>query len=61
MVSWSNFVRRGADEEVLVDSRASASGGGLPTALWGDPLPPHSLENVGVAPLRVVSVELKAP
>ncbi len=26
---------------------------------WSEPLPPHSLENVGAAELHVVSVELK--
>jgi hypothetical protein len=61
MVSWSDFVRRDADGAVLVDTRASAISTAPPTALWGEPLTPHSLENVGVASLRVISVELKAP
>ena len=59
IVSWSDFVRRDSDERVLVDSRAVASRVGSPVALWGEPLPPHSLENVGPVPLRVISVELK--
>ena len=61
VVSWSDFVRRDADGVVLVDTRSSGTKGGPLPALWGEPLPPHSLENVGVAPLRIISVELKAP
>ena len=61
VVSWSDFVRRDADGAVLMDTGAVGPGGSRPPALWGDPLPPHSLENVGSAPLRVISVELKAP
>jgi hypothetical protein len=31
-----------------------------PAALWGSPLGPHSLENIGPGPLHIISVELKA-
>jgi mannose-6-phosphate isomerase-like protein (cupin superfamily) len=59
VLSWSDFVRRDAEDVVLVDTRASEPRGAPPTALWGEPLYPHSLENVGAAPLRVISVEIK--
>jgi hypothetical protein len=52
-------VRRDADGTILLDTRA----GGAATvgaALWGSPLGPHSLENVGLGPLYIISVELKA-
>jgi hypothetical protein len=39
-------------------TRASASDS--PPALWGEPLAPYSLENVGSKALHVISVELKA-
>lgn len=58
VVSWSDFVRRDADGAVLVDTRRA----GVrisPEALWGEPLPPHSLENVGDAPLHIISTEVK--
>ena len=58
VLSWSDFVRRSADGAVLADSRgrpAPAPG----AALWIDPLPPHSVENVGTSELRIVAVEVK--
>jgi len=58
VLSWSDFVRRDADGEVLVDTR-QGTGGDPPTALWAAPLPPHSLENVGTEAIHLVSVELK--
>ena len=59
LVSWSDFVRRDADGKVLVDTRGRAAPEGSPCAVWSEPLPPHSLENVGNADLHVVSVEIK--
>jgi hypothetical protein len=59
VLSSTDFVRRDSDGRVLFDSR---SGGGPPeasAALWSEPLPPHSVENVGDDELRVVMVELK--
>jgi hypothetical protein len=29
--------------------------------LWSAPMPPHSVENIGKAELRVIVVELKDP
>jgi hypothetical protein len=61
IVSWSAFVRRDAEGAVLVDTRASADAQNPPPVLWGEPLAPHTLENVGSALLHVISVELKSP
>ena len=58
VLSWSDFVRRDAAGAVLVDTRVSGPRS-APEALWGDPLPPHSLENVGLAPLHIISTEVK--
>jgi hypothetical protein len=59
LVSISDFVRRDHDGSVMVDSR----GLGLPTdgalAVWSEPLPPHTLENIGAAPIDAIVVELK--
>jgi hypothetical protein len=60
VISWSDFVRRDAEGVVLVDTRQSGPKS-RPGALWGQPLPPHSLENVGSSPLRIISTELKGP
>lgn len=59
VLSWSDFVRRDADGTTLLDTRTP---GVRPAAeaLWGEPLPPHSLENVGSVPLRIISTELKS-
>ena len=59
VLSWSAFVRRDADGQVILDSRAMPQLSESPVALWSPPLPPHSLENVGTADIHVISVELK--
>lgn len=61
VLAWSDFVRRDAQGGILLDTRTAGSAGALEpaTARWGDPLAPHSLENVGLTPLHIISVELK--
>jgi hypothetical protein len=58
ILSWNDFVRRNGEGEIVADSRASRK---PPTksAFWSEPLPPHTLENVGETEIRVISVELK--
>ena len=48
------------DDNVLLDTRASGSANTPPAVLWDEPVAPHSLENVGLTPLHIVSVELKS-
>jgi hypothetical protein len=60
VLSWSDFVRRDSAGVVLVDTR-TAGARPAPEALWGEPLPPHSLENVGTRPLHIISTEVKLP
>jgi hypothetical protein len=59
LMSWSDFVRRDANGKVLVDTRGRPAPTSLPLIVWSEPLPPHTLENVGAAELQVVSIELK--
>ena len=59
VMNWSDFVRRDGDGTIVLDSRTTPLSASPPEALWGAPLPPHSLENVGASPLYVVSVEVK--
>jgi len=59
VLSASDFVRRDPDGTVLLDTRLSPGSYAAPLLLWSEPLPPHSLENVGATEIRVVSVELK--
>jgi hypothetical protein len=55
----SDFVRRDPDGNVLADTRALKSTPITGTAVWGAPLTPHSLENVGSEEFRTLTVELK--
>jgi hypothetical protein len=59
IVSWSAFVRRNAEGEVVLDSRTVESLRQSPQALWSQALGPHTLENVGANELHVISVEVK--
>ena len=59
VMSWSDFIRRDADGNVIVDSRDWPSRPAPGEALWLPPLTPHSVENVGAAELRLIAVELK--
>lgn len=59
VLSWSAFVRRDPDGNVLVDTRVTSGDVHPGSALWAEPLTPHSLENVGPLPLHIVSVEIK--
>jgi quercetin dioxygenase-like cupin family protein len=60
ILSFSSFVRCDAAGNVLLDSRNIQM---LPegSALWSEPLAPHTLQNVGERDLHVISVEVKSP
>jgi hypothetical protein len=56
----SDFVRRDPEGNVLFDTRASAAPQApAGSAVWGAPLTPHTLDNVGGQELRNITVELK--
>jgi hypothetical protein len=55
----SDFVRRDPDGNVLADTRASKSAPSVGTAVWGQPLTPHTFENVGTQEFRTLTVEMK--
>jgi quercetin dioxygenase-like cupin family protein len=59
VMSWSDFVRRDAEGQVLVDSRTWEKCPAPGEALWSGPLVPHWVENVGDRELRIIAVELK--
>lgn len=60
VMSWSDFIRRDADGNIIVDSRAWDRRPSTGEALWLPPLPPHSVENIGDSELRLIAIELKA-
>lgn len=57
--SAAHVVRYDDKGAVLFDSRKSDATLENDIVRWGEPLPPHSLENVGRTELRVISVEIK--
>ena len=57
--SWSDFVRRDPQGNVLLDTRTTSDAPKLNTPIWLEPLPPHSVENVGDAEINNVQVEIK--
>ena len=59
IIATSDFVRRDPDGNVLADTRVSKSTPTVGTAVWGAPLTPHSLENVGREEFRTLTVEMK--
>jgi catechol 2,3-dioxygenase-like lactoylglutathione lyase family enzyme len=59
VLSTTNFVRRDGDGNVLFDTRTAHAEPRPSDVLWSEPFPPHSLENVGDAELRVIMIELK--
>jgi hypothetical protein len=59
VIGSTDFVRRDATGNVLLDTRAADSKPNPSDVLWSEPFPPHSLENVGDTELRVIMVEIK--
>lgn len=59
LLSWSPFIRRDDLGNVMLDTRSSGLTVPVGTAMWQEPLGPHTLENVGDAPLHVITVEMK--
>jgi hypothetical protein len=59
VISSSDFVRRDHDGNVLFDSRGAGALPNAPAVQWLDPLPPHTVENVGPSAISIIIVELK--
>lgn len=59
VLSWSDFLRRDEQGEVMLDTRAAGLGLEPAHAIWAAPMGAHTLENVGVHPLHIISFELK--
>ncbi len=57
--SAAQVVRYDSEGQVLFDSRKAGTTLQSDIVRWGEPLPPHSLENVDTVTLRVISVEIK--
>ena len=57
--SWSDFVRRDPQGNVLLDTRTTSEAPKLNIPIWLEPLPARSVENVGDADINNVQVEIK--
>jgi hypothetical protein len=55
----SDFVRRDPEGHIVLDTRQSSSHDPAGSVVWGEPLTPHTLENVGEHEMRNITVELK--
>ena len=61
VLNWSDFVRYDPEGNVLLDSRNLAARPAVGSALWGGPIGPHLVENVGNSVLHILAVEIKDP
>jgi hypothetical protein len=59
VLGWSDFVRYDPDGNVLLDSRTLAERPAIGAALWGPPIGPHYVQNVGTTDLHILAVEIK--
>jgi hypothetical protein len=57
--SWSHFIRRGEKGEILFDSRQAGDPPKVPCAQRMQPLPPHTVENLGPLAISILIIELK--
>jgi hypothetical protein len=57
--SVSHFIRRDERGEILFDSRQTGSAPTTPCAQWMQPLPPHTVENLGPSEINILIIELK--
>lgn len=57
--SWSDLIRRDQHGNLLLDTRELADKPTLNAPLWQEPLPPHTVENVGWSEFVAVQVEIK--
>lgn len=60
VLSLGDFIRRDHLGKVTLDSRQAFEPPKLHTPIWLEPLPPHSLENVGPREMNNVQVEIKS-
>ena len=58
-LNWSDFIRRDDKGNVLFDSRSISPSQKHPAPQWIEPLPPHSVENVGNTDIDLYIVEVK--
>jgi hypothetical protein len=59
VISTSHFIRRDHEGNATFDSRQAGLPPTVPAVQWLEPLPPHTVENVGESEISILIVELK--
>jgi quercetin dioxygenase-like cupin family protein len=59
VLSGGRSIRRDGAGNVLGDPRSPETPAEQGTAIWIDPIPPHTVENVGDSEIRLLNIELK--
>ena len=59
VLAWSDIVRMDRDDNVVLDSRTTGMAPQPGAILWGAPLVPHKVRNVGDRDLRIIAIEIK--
>jgi mannose-6-phosphate isomerase-like protein (cupin superfamily) len=59
VLSGGRSIRRDGSGNLLGDPRSPETPAEQGTALWLEPIPPHTVENVGDSEIRLLNVELK--
>jgi hypothetical protein len=59
ILTWSDIIRRDEHGNVLLDTRNSGNPPQTPSFGWLEPLPPHTVENVGPCEIHNITVEVK--
>ncbi|SRR5712691_11305412 len=59
IATWSDIIRRDQHGNAILDTRRLADKPTLNAPLWQEPLPPHTLENVGDIEFNAVQIEIK--
>ena len=57
--SFSHFIRRDEKGGVFFDSRQAGAAPKTPCAQWMQPLPPHTVENLGPLEINILMIEIK--
>ena len=58
VLGCSDFIRRDGEGNVLLDSRTKPAPA-VSCVQWSEALPAHNVENIGQAPLHLLSIEVK--
>jgi hypothetical protein len=57
--TFSHFIRRSEHGKITFDSREAGAPPLTPCAQWLQPLPPHTVENMGPGEISILIIELK--